>query len=388
MTAKSDKPAKSKKTIIDVSHADEAPTQPNSKAVIVNNRSILKDPMVVVDEDEPRDTTQPVKIDTKELTAKAPTVAELAEAAAKKDKVPKPERAQEEPAPDTPDPAQAPKPEDKAPADDGQKPKPPDQAAIEAAAAEEAKHDADIDKLIESKQYYLPIETEEKRRSNRFVALGVLLSLVLILAWGDVALDSGIVSNSANLPHTHLFSSTNTAAAPTTPAVTSKTYKSPVDGLSFRYPTNWKLQANSDPSQTDGQEASLSIAGTDPSASLINLDRGSPTAGVPGTITYVNYQAVVIGGHHLYLRKLIFSFGDKTKRYLAAAGLTDTKATEAVGDSITTNQVTFAAKDGSPLIFQVLSYGSAGYTSTTSARAYFTGPIYKQVQAILLSLKY
>jgi hypothetical protein len=38
------------------------------------------------------------------------------------------------------------------------------------------------------------------------VALGVLLSLVLILAWADIALDAGIIQLGNVKPVTHFFS--------------------------------------------------------------------------------------------------------------------------------------------------------------------------------------
>jgi len=212
------KPDKTKKTIIDVTHADDTPASPTSRSVIVTNRPILKDPMVKEDDESP-DPTKPVKLDTKEMPApaslKEPTVAELAAAAAKKDKAAeekpaeptKPEsKADAEPA-EKPEPKPAPNTPEATPADDQtDQQKQPDQATLEAEAAKQAKHDAAVEKLIESKQYYLPIETEEKRRSKRFVALGILLSLVLILAWADIALDSGILQLNGVKPLTHFFS--------------------------------------------------------------------------------------------------------------------------------------------------------------------------------------
>jgi len=84
--------------------------------------------------------------------------------------------------------------------------KPVDPAAAEAEEAKRAKHDAEIQKLADSKQYYLPINAVEKRKTKRFIALGVLLSLLLVVFWVDVALDAGLIHLSGIKPLTHFFS--------------------------------------------------------------------------------------------------------------------------------------------------------------------------------------
>jgi len=85
-----------------------------------------------------------------------------------------------------------------------------DQQTVEAAAKAEAEkvalHDAEIQKLVDSKQYYLPINAVEKRRSKRVVALGIFLSLILAAAWLDIALDAGLVQLDSVKPVTHFFS--------------------------------------------------------------------------------------------------------------------------------------------------------------------------------------
>jgi len=205
VATKNDKGAKpAKKTIIDVTHADSTPPSPNSKSVIVPSRPILKDPMVVEkpEADEPKAVSKTPEKDilptavteplSSDKPAKAPTVAELAESADQEDK---PSAEKEPPAKTPAEPATEPDEPDKL-----------DQAAVEAEAAQQTKHDEAVEKLVESKQYYLPIETIEKRRSKRFVALGILLSLLLIVAWADIALDSGILHLGGIKPVTHFFS--------------------------------------------------------------------------------------------------------------------------------------------------------------------------------------
>lgn len=79
-------------------------------------------------------------------------------------------------------------------------------AEAEAEAVKETERAAAIQKLVDDKQYYLPINSVEKRRSRRFVALGVLLSMLLAVAWVDVALDAGLIHIGNIKPVTHFFS--------------------------------------------------------------------------------------------------------------------------------------------------------------------------------------
>lgn len=79
-----------------------------------------------------------------------------------------------------------------------------DDAAVAKAAAERAEA---VRKLVSAETYFLPINHREKRRTKRFVLLGLLLIVALAVAWLDVALDAGLISNPQNLPHSHFFTS-------------------------------------------------------------------------------------------------------------------------------------------------------------------------------------
>jgi hypothetical protein len=98
----------------------------------------------------------------------------------------------------------------------------------EAEAAAQAEHQAGIQKLVYSKQYFLPIVTVEERKNKRFIVIGIVLSLLLAISWLDVALDGGLISNTT-IPHTHFFAlktkpaASATASAASTPATASKT---------------------------------------------------------------------------------------------------------------------------------------------------------------------
>lgn len=74
-------------------------------------------------------------------------------------------------------------------------------------AAQEAKaiHDAQIDQLVDEEKYFLPLNRIEKRRQH-FVIIGAIIAIILAVAWLDVVLDAGLVSNTYHLPHTTFFS--------------------------------------------------------------------------------------------------------------------------------------------------------------------------------------
>jgi hypothetical protein len=238
--AEEKKPANKK--IADVEHPNTSSPSTTSKPVLVTNRPIMQDPMMKEAADE--DTGTPIKVTTGSTKIKlqpltAPVVKNIkspaedtpekpVEAATEKAPAASPEQteATENPAPETapgmePEPAQ-PKKDDSPPAPeeaeesspessdettsegDGQ---PAEVANQEAAQqAEEAKHDEGVQKLIDGKQYFLPINAVEKRRTKRVILLGILLVVVLAVAWVDIALDAGLVEIGNVKPMTHFFS--------------------------------------------------------------------------------------------------------------------------------------------------------------------------------------
>jgi hypothetical protein len=181
--------------IADVAHPGKTAPSPNSKSVIVRHHAgVMADPMVVTTDEPAKEAeTAPVHKPATGGSTKAKIVP-LATPAEKETPGPA-----ETPAPDVP--AETP------PAAASAVPTP--QAPMETAEAEvaaQAEHEALVDKLSESKQYYLPINSIEKRRTKRVVILGAVLSIVLMVAWADVALDSGIIQLGGVKPVTHFFS--------------------------------------------------------------------------------------------------------------------------------------------------------------------------------------
>jgi hypothetical protein len=223
----------SPKRIIDVTHADKTPTAATSKPVIVTNRPILQDPMVVDKSDE-KDPEAATSGGTTIQPLTAPEVPDSAAAETPESSEPAEKPAAEEtkePAKPKPklDPtktlaqiddevkAKAPETQESAKeepetetSDDAKAEENPDAAnpgAEEAAKAEaQAQRDASLQKLVDDKKLFLPINTVENRRSKRVVVIGVLLSIILALAWVDIALDAGLIELGNVQPVTHFFS--------------------------------------------------------------------------------------------------------------------------------------------------------------------------------------
>ncbi len=57
----------------------------------------------------------------------------------------------------------------------------------------EQEKDQEINHMIESKQYFLPFNKTQKRKSKRFVTAGIIISIILIILWAYVALSNGLI---------------------------------------------------------------------------------------------------------------------------------------------------------------------------------------------------
>ncbi|GAC1500101.1 MAG: hypothetical protein NVS1B10_03440 [Candidatus Saccharimonadales bacterium] len=65
---------------------------------------------------------------------------------------------------------------------------------------------AELDKMLESEQYFLPITSPEQKRSRHRIIIGSLLFVFLTLLWIDIALDAGIIKIGGVDGLTHFFS--------------------------------------------------------------------------------------------------------------------------------------------------------------------------------------
>ncbi|MDB5171138.1 MAG: hypothetical protein JWO35_832 [Candidatus Saccharibacteria bacterium] len=208
------------KKIVDVAHPNKSAPSGNSKSVIVTHRPMMQDPMVNKEATETAAPAKDTKLRLQPLTAPVLTtsVKEQAEETTAPVEAAEPAKPVEpaevesaapakhvklelKPLADTEKTAPAPD----APEDQGDKGN-----AIEinpeVADEEQVKADAALQKLVDSKQYFLPINTLESRRSRRFVAIGIILSLIMLVAWADIALDAGLITIEGVKPLTNLFS--------------------------------------------------------------------------------------------------------------------------------------------------------------------------------------
>lgn len=243
--------------VFDVARPNKSRPSPTAKSVIVTNRPLLQDPMVnATSADEPSPTAPlmvslPSKLNIQPLSGSAePTTppevaavstmaetplgeslaegsspiselveknrAEAAETAAATPEIAfevpttEPSVAAVEATPTEPDPIERPEAPLKSSANPiGDAPK--DGALVtDKDLADDAddidENEAKIQKLVLEKRYFLPINSQEKRRTERFVVLGIVLILLLAAAWADIALDAGLVHIDGIKPLTHLFS--------------------------------------------------------------------------------------------------------------------------------------------------------------------------------------
>lgn len=187
--------------VFDVSKPGETAASPTSRPIIVSHKSILKkDPMMSADEDKPDDEKE------KEAPLRPKREAKL-EPPSAEEKKPEAEKESPEPAP-----ASDENPKEEEPADNA--PESSDAGAIDALAGETstkkeqqkaeeeaAKKKAEVDKLIASKKYYLPIHDTAYGGSNAFTWFINSLLVILLLAAGAIlAHDAGYIDLGLDLP--------------------------------------------------------------------------------------------------------------------------------------------------------------------------------------------
>ncbi len=209
------------KPIQDVAHPNKSAPSSNSKSVIVTNRARVQDPMVNTDpkiaeaEASPNPSHDSGETNIQPLTAPVLTPAAepvdatepvVAKHVSLELKPMATSQAEEKPdQPDEPETSEAADtPEDPSEAKDAKKdPTAMNQNEVD---EEQLKAEAALQKLVDSKQYFLPINTLESRRSKRFITFGILLSLLLVLAWADIALDAHLITIDGVKPLTNFFS--------------------------------------------------------------------------------------------------------------------------------------------------------------------------------------
>ncbi len=189
-------------SITDVIKPNESAPSATSIPVIVNNRPILRDPMMSADvpvvgkpvEEASKLSSVTTKINIQPVTTED-TKIEVSEVPKPKEESPAPDKETE---PDLPEIAESSSEGATSPQD------------VEAKVAKEsedaAKQDAELQGLVDSKKYFLPINTVQKRRTKRFVTVGVGITILLALIWVNIALDAGLIHIGELKALTHIFS--------------------------------------------------------------------------------------------------------------------------------------------------------------------------------------
>jgi len=87
-------------------------------------------------------------------------------------------------------------------------PDPEAAATAEEVAVAEAKlkRDTELETIIESGKYAVPINAVQRKRSHMATLLLCVLAVVLLAALLDVVADVGIIKPPSSVPHTHFFS--------------------------------------------------------------------------------------------------------------------------------------------------------------------------------------
>ncbi len=75
------------------------------------------------------------------------------------------------------------------------------------AAAEEARaaREQELEELVESGKYAVPINAVQRKRSHMYGMLLFVVGLLLVAALADAALDTGLLTAPDSIPHTHFF---------------------------------------------------------------------------------------------------------------------------------------------------------------------------------------
>jgi hypothetical protein len=83
-------------------------------------------------------------------------------------------------------------------------------SAEEIAKAEaQAKRDLELEQLIASGTYHVPINAVQRRRSRLRALLFSCIAVVAVVVIADIMLDAGVVKAPGHIPHTHFFSTTS-----------------------------------------------------------------------------------------------------------------------------------------------------------------------------------
>ena len=259
---------------------------------------------------------------------------------------------------------------------------------------------AAIDALVTSEKYFLPVDGVELKKARYTAFFGILLIIVLAVAWADAAIDAGLVP-AHNVPHTHFFASSNSnttpspSAAPTPTAFKNTT--TPQGKVQFRYPSSWSSKDLSSDQTGDSfkvQPTRVDLITTVNAQIIYYTNKVSPpsptTETTRVTVLDVSYQPFAISkSATAYVRDLVYK---------------DAKGTIGVNSSVTGDQLVKISDilDGPTSDYQTAlkpqkysfsldakrTVGNVeGYGTLTAAQKELKNPIFQQGRKILLSIR-
>jgi len=266
-----------------------------------------------------------------------------------------------------------------------------------------------IQKLIASKQYFLPVGQTAERRNRR-----ATMALVFILLAGAggayAALDSQLISNNLQLPYQFFKEKTESVTDSAVPVAVQKsprytTYTSEVSGFSFQYPATWKIGAGST-NETKKENIPLEFHElSDLKPKVTVYFSRNPEPSETTTILRVVPQEKVekiqytesksLTGKPIYLRELIYSVKSTRvpTRYFINLSLTDKKMELKPGDiapvyaeDLTVIQNKLPVR----VNFTVIIFSTQGvsFTNVGSIEQLQNETMYKEAKQILLSAKF
>lgn len=386
--------------IIDVLPANDSPPDENSRSVIITKRPLMRDPMMAApasdtttesEANAPNDSVaEPIKAAPLSVSHQLVITPPSSSVSAQPAVVGSPQAMKpiaDVVAPETPalistEPVVA-------QAEDKPEPKlnPLNQEAVVAQAEDiEAQRQAKIAALVDSQQYFLPVDGVELKQARYFVALGAVLIIGLAVAWADLTLDAGLVAVQG-LPHTTFFQRANVADAPPATAPTTQNYSAPLSAYKLRLPVAWKL----DVTKSTAVQDSLTAGPASPKATLgstkVVFSSGPTlvTTDVAAVIDVARYQKLAhTKGAASYLQELVYHT-DQSHFNVVANVVNDNKLK--VGDSLKNLTPTFYTADASAASqLAALTTHSNDFPSLIAAQKYTQLNAYQQARGVLLSL--
>jgi hypothetical protein len=232
--------AAGKKPVMDVSKPGTTPADATTRPII-SGHAVMKDPMVNPESDK-EDATDALAGDTpKEALAPSASHKVIQPMSASETK---PEKDAETPA--APSTVEKDTPDTEITEDavvDAVLDQVNDKKKEDAVSAEEEKRQELVDKLVEEKKYFLPINQAKARRKSKFILIVVAALLPVVVGLG-LAADAGAINLGFKVPFDFIKdqpsqTSTDNNQAAVQPVPTTKTYSDTTKGFSFEYPIEW-----------------------------------------------------------------------------------------------------------------------------------------------------